>query len=126
MKQAILFILLLVCVVSCTKEPYEDLTTSFEGIVYASPNEPMVNGRIVIVGRRSSFGDDCCGVAFRKTFKTESDGTFDIRVTTDDVASFSLDLSGTEQRCSGSSITSVCAGMISGENHENIIVYAYS
>ena len=122
------FSILLLCftvLTSCVKEPYEDLLTSFEGIVYSAPEEPMANGRIVIVGRRSSFGDDCCGEAFRESFQTESDGTFNIQVNTNDVASFSIDIPSSEQRCTGPSISGVCTLMESDEKHTDIIIYAY-
>jgi hypothetical protein len=124
MSRFSLLLLYFIVLTSCDKDPYEDLSTSFQGIVYSAPEEPMANGQIVISGRRS-WVDDCCGEAFRESFQTESDGTFNIRVNTNDVASFSIDIPSSEQRCTGPSISGVCTLMEAGEKHSDIIIYAY-
>ena len=117
-------VLLLVLLISCSEEPYEDLTTSFEGIVYAGPEEALANGEIVIVGYRSLF-DESPGEGFRQSFRTEIDGTFTIRVTTDDIASFSIGIPSSRPRCTGPTISGVCTLMEAGEAHKDIMVYAY-
>ena len=121
-------VLFLLLFISCEKDPYEDLSTSFQGIAYAGPEEPWANGEIVIVGYKSLF-DDSPGEGFRQNYKIESDGTFNIRVTTDDVASFSIGMAtptpDLRLSCTGPTISGVCTLMEAGKTHSNIIVYAY-
>ena len=123
MKRIIFLSVVLTFAVSCTKEnvPYEDLTTSFEGIVYTAPNEALQGGSIMVIG---GYGKDAFN-EYIKEFPVESDGTFSIRITTDRISEFQLFLPE-GQSCSGSSISDDCNRLQAGKDHKDIVIYAYN
>ena len=119
--------LFLILFTSCDKDPYEDLTTSFQGIAYSGPNEPLENGYFDIVGYGNLFSNP--GQVFERTIQTDSDGRFNVRITTNDVSSFSFGTTGNFEAarltCAGPTTTAVCTLMDAGKSHEDIIIYTY-
>ena len=122
MHRFLLLNLLLIVFVGCSKDPYDDLSTSFEGVVFANPNEPLSGGQIEIIGSDAGSGPYD---AYRKSFPIGSDGRFNIRITTSNIDLFQISLVGYSQSCSGQSITQYCTLMKAGEDHTGIEVYAY-
>ena len=122
MRRFIFCILLTVLVISCEKDPYEDLSTRFEGIVYANTDEPFTGGQIEIIGSDAGSGPYD---AYRKTFPIQSDGTFNVRITTSSIDLFQISVVGFGQSCSGPSISQYCTLMKAGENNTDIVIYAY-
>ena len=109
-----------VLLLSCTKDEYEDITTSFQGIVLnADTNEPVTNGQIEIIGSDAGSGPYD---AYRKMFQIESDGTFNIRITTSSISLFQIDFEGFSQYCSGPTISQYCTLMSAGQSHTDIRV----
>ena len=119
------FAILLLCLtvqISCNKDETDNLTTSFQGIAINSTanNEPFT-GQIEIVG---NFLGTAPEDVYRRTFQIESNGTFDITVTTDQVRYFQLNLIGYEQNCLGPTTAGSCTFLDAGKRHNDIEIYA--
>jgi len=123
MKQFIFLLLVPMLLLGCSKGEFEDLSTSFQGIVIDDEtNEPFTGGQIEVIGSEPGLGPYD---AYRKTFQIESDGTFDIRVTTSNIDLFQIDVEG-YQECYGPSITVYCTLMEAGKDHKDIRIMAGS
>jgi hypothetical protein len=121
MKPYVILFLFLVLLTGCSnsEDEYDNLTTSFQGIVLDSKtNEPFSGGQIEVIG---SEGLD---FVYRKFFPIAPDGTFDIRVTTDNISLFQLNIEGSYKSCSGPSISQYCTLMSAGEDHKDITILA--
>jgi hypothetical protein len=109
---------------SNTEDEPENLTTSFQGIAInsISNNEPFT-GQIEVIG---SFLGVAPEDVFRRTFQIESNGSFDITVTTKDVGPFQLSLIGYSQECNdptGEVPRLPCTFFSAGIDHTNIEIY---
>ena len=123
MKNYVLLFLLPFLLTSCSNsdDEYDNLTTAFQGIVFdAITNEPLSGVQIEVIG---SEGFD---FTYRKFFPIESDGSFNIRVTTDNISLFQLNVEGYTQRCSGPDIFQYCTLLEAGEFHGDITIMASS
>ena len=118
MKSSIILLLLSVLLLSCTKDDNDNLTTSFQGIVLkGDTNEPISGGEIKVMGSKN------LEFTYEKFFPIELDGTFNIRITTDNVSLFLLSMEGFYVSCSGpSTISQYCTLMSAGEDHTGIKV----
>ena len=120
MRHAAIPLLFSILLLSCSKGEYEDLTTSFEGIVInTNTDEPLSSGQIEIIGSEEGLGPYD---AYRKKFQIEPDGTFVIRITTSDISLFQIDLVSLSQECSGPTITQYCTLMEAGQDHRDITI----
>jgi hypothetical protein len=111
---------------SCSKEEDNpEQFTSFEGVVLdQDTDEPYNSGYIEIIG--SELGD--YGV-YRETFPIDSDGRFNIEVTTTKIHNFQINVESNtadfvNQACLGESITIYCTLMKPDFDYKNIKVYA--
>ena len=118
---AILSLCLLV-LTGCDKDETDNLTTSFQGIaINNTANGEAFTGQIEVIG---NFFGTAPGEVFRKTFQIESNGSFDITVTTTDVRYFQLSLIGYEQNCLGPTTEGSCTFLDAGKDHTDLEIYA--
>jgi len=111
------FFLILGC--SNTDNEYDNLTTSFQGIVLnINTNDPISGGQIRLLGSEN------LDFVYEKYFPIESDGTFNIRITTDNISLFQVGIEGYYVSCSGPSISQYCTLMAAGEDHNDITIMA--
>ena len=121
MKNYVLLFLLPFLLTGCSKSEYDNLTTAFQGIVFdAITNEPLSGVQIEVIGSEN------LEFTYRKFFPIESDGSFNIRVTTDNISLFQLNVEGYTQTCSGPDIFQYCTLMEAGEFHGDITIMASS
>ena len=128
MKRRIFYSLLIYTVLfsSCSKEEDNpEQFTSFEGVVLDQDTDlPYNSGYIEIIG--SELGD--YGV-YRETFTIDSDGSFNIKVTTTKMHNFQINVESNtadfvNQACLGEGITIYCTLMKPDFDYKNIKVYA--
>lgn len=117
MRPFAIILLCLVVLTSCDKDETDNLTTSFQGIaIDNTANGEPFSGQIEIVG---NFLGTSPGEEYRKTFQIESDGRFDISISTSYVKYFQLNLIGYEENCTAS-----CTFLDAGMKHTDIEIYA--
>ena len=122
-----LLLLLLLCLFACSMEE-DEIRTSFKGIAYngSDNNLPIVNGHLELFGYESKYligGSD--PLLFNKIFPLDSDGSFEVSVSTQDVDYFVIGLRIDGERVTTDCQPDLCFSFTDGKNYSGLRIYGY-